>query len=166
MTVRLERQVGSRYFVTAANGSKALFLACAALEYFKFNGVSETNGNKLEKELYLKLQDQFLLASIKADALMFYFVYADLVTLAKSNELGKSAYDMRIHYFELQVFLEEVEKHSEIASERFQKVFASEPRLYSSSVKTNHRLMNQCVWLMEVILMRICFLLCQLVLSL
>ena len=77
---------------------------------------------------------------------MFYFVYADLVTLAKSNELGKSAYDMRIHYFELQVFLEEVEKHPEIASERFQKVFTSEPRLYSSSVKTNHRLRNQCVW--------------------
>ena len=92
LTVRLERQVGCRYFVTAANGSKALFLDCAALEYFKFNGVTETNGNKLEKELYLKLQDQFLLASIKADALMFYFVYADLVTLAKSNELGKSAY--------------------------------------------------------------------------
>ena len=77
LTVRLERQVGCRYFVTAANGSKALFLDCAALEYFKFNGVSETNGNKIEKELYLKLQDQFLLACIKADALMFYFVYAN-----------------------------------------------------------------------------------------
>ena len=146
LTIHLERQVGSHYFVTAANASKALFLACAALEYFKFNGVSETNGNKLEKELYLKLQDQSLLASVKADALMFYFVYADLVTLAKSNELEKSSYDMRIHYLELQVFLEEVEKHPKITSERYRRVFTSEPRLYSSSVKTNHRLKNQCVW--------------------
>ena len=32
---------------------------------------------------------------------MYYFIYADLVTLAKSNELNKSAYDIRIHYLEL-----------------------------------------------------------------
>ena len=77
---------------------------------------------------------------------MFYFVYADLVTLAKSNELEKSAYGMRIHYLELQVFLEEVEKHPKITSETYRRVLTSEPRLNSSSVKTNHRLKNQCVW--------------------
>ena len=49
--VRLERQVGSRYFVTAANASRALFLAPAALEYLQFNGVSATTGNKLECSL-------------------------------------------------------------------------------------------------------------------
>ena len=90
--------------------------------------------------MYLKLQDQSLLA---ADALMFYFIYAHLVTLAISNELEMSAYDMRIHYLELQVFLEEVEKHPKITSERYRRVFTFEPRLYSS---TNHRLKNLCVW--------------------
>ncbi len=87
-SVHLERQVGSRYFVTSANASRALVLAPAALEFLKFNGVSATTGNKLEKELYSKLQKPSLLASLKADASMFYFVYADLMSLAKSTELS------------------------------------------------------------------------------
>ena len=103
-SVHLERQVGSRYFVIAANASKALFLMPAALEFLKFKGVSATTGNKLEKELYSKLQEPSLLASLKADASMFYFVYADLVSLAKSTELDKSAYDMGQHYLELKTF--------------------------------------------------------------
>lgn len=89
--IHLERQVGSRYFVTAANASKALFLLHAALEFFKYNGLSDAS-NKLEKGLHCKLHDTFLRSSVQADALMFYFVYADLMTLAKSNELNKSVY--------------------------------------------------------------------------
>ncbi len=116
--IHLQRQVGSRYFVTAANASKALFLARAALQFLKFNGITESNGNKLEKELHWKLQDSYLISLLKADVIMYYFIYADLVTLAKSNELNKSAYDMRIHYLELKNFLDEVEKHPEIVSDR------------------------------------------------
>lgn len=54
------------------------FLSTAALEFLQFNGVSATTGNKLERELYIKLQDP---ACLKADALIFYFVYADLMMI-------------------------------------------------------------------------------------
>lgn len=67
--VHLERQVGSRYFVTAANASKALFLTPAALDFLQFNGVSATTGSEQERNLYIKLQDPCVLASLKADAL-------------------------------------------------------------------------------------------------
>ena len=42
--VRLMRQVGSRYFVTATNASKAFYLVPAAIEFLEFIGV----GNRLE----------------------------------------------------------------------------------------------------------------------
>ena len=35
---------------------------------------------------------------------MSYFVYADIVMLAKSNKLNKSVYDVKQHYLELQHF--------------------------------------------------------------
>ncbi len=101
-------------------------------------------GNKLEKDLYCKLQEPSLLASLKVDGLkvdglMFYFVYADLVNLAKSTELNKSVYDMRNHYLELKIFLDELEKHpAEITMNREYRVFVSEQRLYGAS-KVNHR---------------------------
>ena len=45
--VRLHRQVGSRYFVSAANACKILiYLRNAAIEYLKFTG--KDAGNKLE----------------------------------------------------------------------------------------------------------------------
>lgn len=99
--VHLARQVGSRYFVTASNASKAFYLVPAAIEFLQFNGISDTSGNRLEKELCIQLQDPTMLALLKADALMFYFVYADLTNLAKSKKLNKSAYDMGQHYLEL-----------------------------------------------------------------
>lgn len=100
--------------------------------------------NKLEQELYVKLQEPSLLASLKADALMFYFVYADLVTLAKSRDLDKSAYDMSQHYLELKIYLEELEKFPEITNDKEYQVFSSEPRLYESN--SNHRNRHQQVW--------------------
>ena len=133
--IRLERQIGSRYFVTAANAGRILFLAPAALDFLVFNGKSSTTGNKLEKDLYVKLQEQRLLAALKADALMFYFVFADLVTLAKSRELDKSAYDMSRHYLELKIFLGEVERYPEVTRDKDYQVFT---RLYGAS-KLNHR---------------------------
>ena len=64
----------------------------------------------MEKDVAIKLQDCNKLAALKADAVMFFHIYADLVTLAKSTELKKSSFDMNTHYFELQVFLQELEK--------------------------------------------------------
>ena len=136
--VILERQVGNRYFVTAANAGKVFFLKDAAKHFIEYTGKS--NGNRLEKEVYRKLQDVDELALLKADALMFYHVYADLVMLAKSSILGKSVVDMSTHYLELQLFLKELSSHPEVAMDRYYHVFKSESRLYSDNIKTNHRL--------------------------
>jgi len=40
---------------------------------------------------------------------MHYFVYSELVMLAKSQKLNKSAFDMNKLYLELQLFLEMIE---------------------------------------------------------
>ena len=51
----------------------------------KYTG--KENGNKLEKKVYRKLLDLEEMTQVKADALMFFHVYADLVMLVKSNKL-------------------------------------------------------------------------------
>lgn len=93
--------MGNRYFVTAANAGKVLFFKRATLEYLVKTG--NHLGNQLEREIYTKLQDLYQITWLRADALMFYHVYADLVTLAKSNDLEKSVYAMNDHYLELNV---------------------------------------------------------------
>lgn len=69
--------VGSRYFVIAANAARIVFLQEAAIDFLIFTG-KRHGGNKLEKDVYLKLQDPLM--------------------LSKSKELGKSALDMNLHY--------------------------------------------------------------------
>ena len=133
----LERQVGSRYFVSAANAAKVLFLKNAALEFLEFT--IKNQGNKLEKEVYSKLQDANILAQLKADALMFYHVYADLVMLAKSKSLDKNVFTMNQHYMELNVSLQEIEKDPEVALNKNYQVYVSESRLYGNDKLTNHR---------------------------
>jgi hypothetical protein len=91
--VHLARQVGSRYFVTAHNAAKILFLQEAALSFLEV-----FRKNKLENEVYVKLHSLSVIAGLKADGLMFLHVYADLTCLAKSRELNKSVKDMSIHY--------------------------------------------------------------------
>ena len=135
LDIKLARQIGSRYFVSSHNAMKVLFLAAAALEFLSFNGKSE--GNKLERDVFSKLHDTDLLLCLQADALMFHHVYADLVFLAKSKELNKSAFDMQKHYLELKCFLEEIEQHPEIITKCHHQVFVSETRLYSGEF--NHR---------------------------
>jgi len=76
-----------------------------------------------------------LIAALKADALMFCHIYADLVTLTKSSDLDKSVYDMNKHYLEMKVFLDEVAKHPEITKNVDHQ---SEDKLYAES-KLNHR---------------------------
>ena len=137
INVVLDRQIRSRYFVTAANASKIVYLRDAAVEFLKYTG--RESGNKLEKDVGHKLQDCNELAALKADALMFFHVYADLVILAKSTKLKKSALDMNTHYLELQVFLQELQKHPEIVMDQRCRVFKSEEKLYGDDKNVNHR---------------------------
>ena len=74
----------------------------------------KSDGNKLEQDVYEKLQDPDILSQLKADALMFHYVYSNLVMLQKCNELMKSAFDMRCHYLELTLFLERTELNPQI----------------------------------------------------
>ena len=149
-TIILDRQVGNRYFVTASNAGKILFLKDAAIQFLNFTG--RNNGNKLETEIYKKLQDSNELAHLKADALMFFHIYADLVMLAKSNSLKKSVIDMNTHYLELQMFLQELTHHPEGIRNKGYNVFRSEQRLYGDDEKINHRLhsrvkaIHQCLF--------------------
>ena len=69
--VKLHRQVGSRYFVSAGNATKILFLRNAALEFLKFTGEDRV-GNKLERDVFAVLQDPNELDHLKADSLMYY----------------------------------------------------------------------------------------------
>ena len=136
--VNLDRQIGSRYFVTAANATKIVFLREAAVHFLKYTG--RDAGNKLERDLYAKLLDTTEVAQLKADGLMFYHVYGDLVMLSKSNDLGKSALDMNEHYLELKIYLQEIEHRPELVMEKDYVVFRSEKELYGDNKRINHRL--------------------------
>lgn len=89
--ITLERQIGSLYFVTASNAPK-LFSKESGNKVPWVTG--KNNGNRVEKSVYEKLQQSKQLAHLKIDGLLFYHVYADLMVLAKSNTLNKSAFDM------------------------------------------------------------------------
>ena len=136
-TLNLHRQVGSRYFVSASNAARIVFLAEAAIQFLRYTG--KENGNKLETELYAKLTDVDEMAKLRADALMYFHVYADLVMLSKSKELAKSVLDMNTHYLELSCFLSEVETSPEVIMDRNYEVFRSERELYGLSSTVNHR---------------------------
>ena len=146
-TITMERQVGSRYFVTAVNALKIVYLREAAIEFLEYTGKNE--GTKLEKEVYLKLTNDVQVLFARADALMFYHIYANLVELSKSNDLNKSVLDMNLHYLELKVFLELVENDPSILLQRTVIVFTSEEKLYnrhipSKSLKMHKKLFKEC----------------------
>lgn len=134
--IQMDRQVASRYTVTAANSGKVLFLRRAAIDFLSFTG----KGNKLEQTVYQKLHKPAELAHLKADSIMFHHVYFCLVMLAKSTKLDKNVLEMNKHYLELQVFLSEVEMHPETALNPNVRLFPSEERLYGEDRKLIHRL--------------------------
>ena len=136
-SVTLDRQFGSRYFASAANAAKIVLLNAAAVDFLKFSG--KDTGNKLERDLFSKLLIPTEMTRLKADALMYYHVYADLVMLLKSNDLKKSALDMNQHYLELSMFLQEVENHPEVVMDKDYRVFRSAESLYGDNKKLNHR---------------------------
>lgn len=144
LKTRLHRQVGSRYFVSAANACKILFLRNAALEYLKYTG--KDVGNKLERDVFLKLQDPVELSHLAADSLMYYHVYGDLYMLSKSTELGLSVYSMNQHYLELQIYLSEIVKCPNVVFKQEYQVFPSEKRIYNPESEVNHRLKSLVVY--------------------
>lgn len=127
----------SRYFVTASNAARIYFLADAALEFLKYTG--KVHGNRLEVEVYAKLTNVQELAQLRADAILYYHVYADLVMLSKSKELAKNVLDMNRHYLELLCFLNEVQSSPEVVLWNELEVFQSEKQLYGTSKVVNHR---------------------------
>ena len=145
LKVKLHRQIGSRYFVTAANATKILFLKDAAIAFLKFTG-KDRAGNKLEQDVFSKLQDSSELDHLKADSLMYYHVYGDLLMLSKSNDLGLSVLSMNQHYLELLNYLSEVETNPDIVFDPNHHVFLSEKRIYGSDPKVNHRLKSEAVY--------------------
>ena len=48
--ISLDRQVRSRYFVTASNSGKLLFLQQAAIDYLQY--IDKSKGNKLEQRFF------------------------------------------------------------------------------------------------------------------
>lgn len=141
LQVKLHRQIGSRYFVTASNAARAFYLVPTAVEYIEeLKCIKELN--RLEKEVHKKLTNPSELAQLKLDGLFFYHVYADLMMLVKSTDLDKSVLDMNTHYLELKMSLQELSRHPEQALDPDYKVFPSETRLYAQSgkyLKLNHR---------------------------
>ena len=136
--IKLNRQVGSRYFVTAANSGKVLYLRKAAIDFLSFTGKQQ--GNKLEQTVFEKLHEPSELVFLRADAIMFHHIYSHLVMLAKSTELDKNVLDMNQHYAELNTFLAEVEEHPEVALDPDARVFPTETRQYGEDKNLNHRM--------------------------
>lgn len=133
--VKLDCQVGSRYSCQLLMRPR-LFLqqmAGAAVSFLKYTG------NKLEVDLLAKLQDKDKITQLRADGLMYFHVYADIVMLSKSNDLGKTVLDVNQHYLELKMYLQEVECDPAIIMDKDYRVFRSEERLYSNSKQINHR---------------------------
>ena len=100
MSIRLTRQVGSRYFGTSRNAGRNLCLARRATQFLEVLQVTKELNN-LEKDVLNYLKTPHVLAVLKVDGLIYDQIYADLMILMKSNKLSKKYLDMNIHYLEL-----------------------------------------------------------------
>ena len=97
MKIKLERQVGSRYFVTSRNAGRIFFLAPCAAEYLR----SLERTKELERDVLRHMSTDVDRALLKADGIFFDAIYADLMCLLKSRQLNKTYLDMNQHYLEL-----------------------------------------------------------------
>lgn len=142
--VVLERQVGSRYYVTSCNAGRLYFLCKAMIEFLKEQTLIKAL-NHLESTCLKKLHDSLLLTNLRLEGLMFDKVYADLMTLVKSADLNKTAIEMSSHYEELLNFFGTlITEPSEFLDSDMQ-VFKSESLLYGESSKLNHRLRDKYI---------------------
>ena len=142
--VVLERQVGSRYYVTSCNAGRLYFLRKALIEFLKEQELLKAL-NRLESTCLKKLHDSLLLTNLRLEGLMFDKVYADLMTLVKSTDLNKTVIEMSSHYEELLKFLSALitEPHEILNSDM--QVFKSEFLLYGEASKLNHRLQDKYI---------------------
>lgn len=91
--VKLARQVGSRYFVTARNAGRLFFLAPHAVSYISALELTK-DLNNLEKDVLMHMKNPQDLAMLKVDGLFLDQIYVDLIMLMKSKELSKKYLDM------------------------------------------------------------------------
>ena len=138
LNVKLARQVGSRYFVTSRNAGRIFFLAPYAVSYI--NNLQLTKElNNLEKDVLKYLTTPHELAQLKVDGLFFDKVYADLMMLMKSTDLGKKYLDLNPHMKELLDFLTELSHHPRLCLDPQDNIFRTEPRLYDDDKRLNYR---------------------------
>ena len=84
---KFDRQVGSRYFVTAHNAARIFFLAPLVINFLEeLQTMKSLNG--LEKEVLRALKSDEL-AELKVDGLLSDKIYSDLMTLLKSKQSFK-----------------------------------------------------------------------------
>ena len=137
--VHLKCQIGSRYYVTSYNAGRIFFLRKGMLAFLEEQKFVKRL-NKLEFACLQKLNDIVLLIKLRLEGLLFDKVYGDLMILIKSKEMNKSALSMTAHYEELLKFFEHLAAFPRLILDSEFSVFSSEPRLYSESVKLNHRI--------------------------
>ena len=133
-TIKLERQVGSRYYTTARNSGRLYFLL-PAINSFLVQLKMLKSLNRLEKEVLTSIENDTMIAHLKLAGLMFDHIYADLMMLIKSKVLDKRVLDMNQHYIELKCFLQQLSKHPEEIMNPDLQTFPSEHRLYGESPK-------------------------------
>ena len=139
--VVLERQVGSRYYVTSCNAGRLYYLRKAMIEFLKEQELIKAL-NRLETTCLKKLHDSLLLINLRLEGLMFDKVYADLIILVKSTDLNKTAIEMSLHYEELVNFFGTlITKPCEILNSGIQ-VFESESSLFRYLKVNPHCMMN------------------------
>jgi len=87
MSIKLSRQVGSRYFVTSRNAGRILCLAKRATQFLEALQITKELNN-LERDVLNYLKAPQVLAMLKVDGLIYDQVYADVMMLMKSNKLS------------------------------------------------------------------------------
>ena len=135
--VKLQRQVGSRYFVTARNAGR-LFYLTKLIEKFLQQAKLLKTLNRLENDVLVHVSTPSDLALLKLDGLFYDKVYADMMMLLKSTYLNKSFLCMNIHYLELLNYLKLLSEKPRLILDPDMKVFHSEARIYEDP-KLDHR---------------------------
>ena len=135
--VKLQRQVGSRYFVTARNAGRLFYLKKFIEKFLEQLKVIKTL-NKLESSVLSHINTPYELALLKLDGLFYDKVYADMMVLLKSKTLEKSFMCMNVHYLELLNYLQLLSKKPRLILDPNMQVFLSESRIYNDP-KLDHR---------------------------
>ena len=126
INVRLERQVGSRYFVTSRNAGRLFFLAPQAVKYVQSLQIVKELNN-LEKDVLRQLSNNFDRGLLKVDGIFFDKIYADLMCLLKSRKLNKKYLDMNLHFLELLEYLQHLTTHPRLSLDQIRRCLRQNP---------------------------------------